>query len=129
MQEGQSKDERYLEGTTALLSSQGRQFSQRLRGFVDEMAPSLLLSGSSETLRVWTSTTERSKRTAQEFPRRTEWKALGDLNPGVCDGLTDEEIAKSYPDEYAEHLRNPYNHRYPRAEVWARHRGLAAPKR
>lgn len=70
---------------------------------------------------VWTSTTERSKRTAADFKRTTEWKALVDLNPGVCDGLMEKEIQESYPEEYAEHLRDPYSSRYPRAEVSTPH--------
>ena len=66
---------------------------------------------------VWTSTTERSKQTAVDFDRRSEWKALVDLNPGVCDGLTDVEVQARYPEEYSEHQLDPYFHRYGRAEV------------
>lgn len=41
-----------------------------------------------------------------------------ELNPGVIDGLTPAEIAKRFPDEAARAQRDPYSHRYPRAESY-----------
>ena len=43
--------------------------------------------------KVWTSTLQRTIETAQAlpFPKLT-WKALDELDAGVCDGMTYEEI-------------------------------------
>ena len=47
-QDGQSKDDRrYFEGTLALLSSEGRLFSHRLRRFLDDKWPTLRAFNSS----------------------------------------------------------------------------------
>lgn len=48
-------------------------------------------------LQVWTSTLQRTIETAQhlDFPKLT-WKALDELDAGVCDGMTYEEIEVDY---------------------------------
>ena len=40
------------------------------------------------------------------------------LNPGDCDGLTREEILARWPEEAPRRKRDPYHHRYPRAESY-----------
>jgi 6-phosphofructo-2-kinase / fructose-2,6-biphosphatase 4 len=40
------------------------------------------------------------------------------LNPGDCDGLTKHEILARWPEEIAQRRRDPYHHRYPRAESY-----------
>lgn len=42
---------------------------------------------------VWTSTLKRTMQTAQylDYPKLT-WKSLDELDAGVCDGMTYEEI-------------------------------------
>ena len=47
--------------------------------------------------KVWTSTLQRTIETAQELPYpKLTWKALDELDAGVCDGMTYEEIEVSY---------------------------------
>lgn len=41
-----------------------------------------------------------------------------ELNPGDVDGLTPEQIREKYPEEWARAERDPYAHRYPRAESY-----------
>jgi 6-phosphofructo-2-kinase / fructose-2,6-biphosphatase 2 len=50
---------------------------------------------------LWTSTMKRTIQTAQflKYPKK-QWKALDELDAGVCDGLTYEEIEKRYPDDF-----------------------------
>ena len=43
---------------------------------------------------------------------------LVQLNPGDCDGLTLQEIQTRWPEETAIRIRDPYHHRYPRAESY-----------
>jgi 6-phosphofructo-2-kinase/fructose-2,6-biphosphatase 4 len=43
---------------------------------------------------------------------------MNEINPGVIDGMTMSEIQDTYPEEYERSLREPYSHRYPRAESY-----------
>lgn len=40
------------------------------------------------------------------------------MNPGVIDGMSVREIRDTYPQEYEKSLKDPYAHRYPRAESY-----------
>lgn len=42
---------------------------------------------------------------------------MSQLNPGVCEKMSEKRIRADYPDEVAKHEADPYHHRYPRAEV------------
>lgn len=45
---------------------------------------------------VWTSTLQRTIQTAQNLPyQKLTWKSLDELDAGVCDGMTYEEIEVS----------------------------------
>jgi broad specificity phosphatase PhoE len=48
-------------------------------------------------LQVWTSTLQRTMQTASylKFEKKT-WKSLDELDAGVCDGMTYEEIEVSF---------------------------------
>jgi len=122
--DGQSTDDTtYKVGATAELSASGRKLSHKLKEFMDSnhsrLSPyPIQRPDEKRPLLVWTSTSERSKQTAADFPDMVEWKALVDLNPGVCDGLSEEQIKAKYPEEYERHRKDPFSHRYPRAESY-----------
>jgi 6-phosphofructo-2-kinase/fructose-2,6-biphosphatase 2 len=62
---------------------------------------------------VWTSTLQRTLQTAEYLPYpKLSWKALDELNAGLCDGMTYEEIAQQYPEDYANRDHDKYNYRY-----------------
>jgi 6-phosphofructo-2-kinase/fructose-2,6-biphosphatase 4 len=42
---------------------------------------------------------------------------MSQLNPGVCEKLSERAIRRIYPEEVVLHDKDPYHHRYPRAEV------------
>ncbi|KAK9459085.1 6-phosphofructo-2-kinase-domain-containing protein [Lipomyces oligophaga] len=71
---------------------------------------------------VWTSTRRRTIETASEFEKRgvrcRQRPQLSQMHPGLTDGLGTEEIERLYPDEVAEHVKDPYRHRFPRAESY-----------
>jgi broad specificity phosphatase PhoE len=46
------------------------------------------------------------------------WKALDEIDAGVCDGLTYEAIAATMPEEYAARAKNKFTYRYPRGESY-----------
>lgn len=73
-------------------------------------------------LLVWSSTRLRTVETANEFRRRgitvMERTSLRQLNPGVCEKLTPQQVLHLYPQEVTEHKADPYHHRFPRAESY-----------
>ena len=72
-------------------------------------------------LEVWTSTRRRTIETAQflvERGLRVRQRAqMSQMNPGVCEKMSESRIRREMPDEVAKHDEDPYHHRYPRAEV------------
>jgi broad specificity phosphatase PhoE len=68
---------------------------------------------------VWTSTLRRTTGTAEllGLPFRT-FKALDEIDAGVCDGMTYEEIAEGMPAEYEARTADKFRYRYPRGESY-----------
>ncbi|KAF9507878.1 hypothetical protein BS47DRAFT_1488635 [Hydnum rufescens UP504] len=64
-------------------------------------------------LTVWTSTLGRTIQTAAKlsYPKLT-WKSLDELDAGVCDGMTYEEIAEHYPEDFDARDEDKFNYRY-----------------
>lgn len=74
-----------------------------------------------KSLTVWTSTRRRTIETAQ-FLQEKNFKVrhrsqMSQLNPGVCEKMSEDRIRREFPDEVTKHDLDPYHHRYPRAEV------------
>jgi len=69
------------------LSRRGWAYARKLpEYFAKELPPDLQMT-------VWTSTFKRTRQTGQFLPYpHVEWRALDELDAGVCDGLTYEEI-------------------------------------
>jgi 6-phosphofructo-2-kinase/fructose-2,6-biphosphatase 2 len=66
-------------------------------------------------LTVWTSTLKRTISTARFLPatyNQLQWKALDELDSGVCDGLTYKEIEEIYPEDFKARDDDKYNYRY-----------------
>lgn len=58
-----------------------------------------------DRLQVWTSTLRRTIQTASLLPyEKLTWKSLDELDAGVCDGMTYEEIAVRLALALAPHL-------------------------
>lgn len=43
---------------------------------------------------------------------KLEWKALDEIDSGVCDGLTYQQIADRYPEDFQARDDDKYNYRY-----------------
>ena len=43
---------------------------------------------------------------------------MSQLNPGICESMSERRMRLEYPDEVAKHDLDPYHHRYPRAESY-----------
>ncbi|CAO3651199.1 unnamed protein product [Cunninghamella blakesleeana] len=69
--------------------------------------------GQGQNLTVWTSTMKRTIQTADGLPfPKLQWKALDELDAGVCDGMTYEEIEEKYPEDFANRDEDKFNYRY-----------------
>ncbi|AQZ09540.1 YLR345W [Zygosaccharomyces parabailii] len=71
---------------------------------------------------VWTAPRKRTYDTAKYFEEKgitvRQRSQLQQLHPGVVADMSEEEIKKKYPREYAESLKDPYHYRFPRAESY-----------
>jgi 6-phosphofructo-2-kinase/fructose-2,6-biphosphatase 4 len=90
----------------------------------EERQDVVALGGPDEPLRpmaIWTSTRRRTRETASYLQKRgfkaRQRAQMSQLNPGVCEKMSERAIRREYPDEVAKHEADPYHHRYPRAEV------------
>ncbi|XP_068988917.1 6-phosphofructo-2-kinase/fructose-2,6-bisphosphatase isoform X1 [Bombus flavifrons] len=70
-------------------------------------------------LRVWTSWLKRTIQTASDVNVPQErWKALNEIDAGICEEMTYEEIAEKYPTDFAARDQNKFSYRYPRGESY-----------
>jgi 6-phosphofructo-2-kinase/fructose-2,6-biphosphatase 4 len=112
------------------LSDDGRKYAERMAETLlahrEAERKERIAAGASEQtalkpLTVWTSTRRRGVETAtaldQAGYRVRQRSQMSQLNPGVCEKMSQEALRKTYPQEVAKHEIDPYHHRYPRAEV------------
>ncbi|XP_043570073.1 6-phosphofructo-2-kinase/fructose-2,6-bisphosphatase 3 isoform X5 [Chiloscyllium plagiosum] len=93
------------------LSYRGKKFSSALSTFLEEQ--------NLKDLKVWTSQLKRTIQTAEVLGGRYEqWKALNEIDAGVCEDLTYEEIKEQHPEEYALREQDKYYYRYPTGESY-----------
>lgn len=93
------------------LSQAGREYARRLGEFMQsKIQPGLV---------VHCSTLRRTHQTAQPIglPFRA-WKALDEIDAGVCDGMTYEEIEEKMPEEFAARKEDKLRYRYPQGESY-----------
>jgi len=73
-------------------------------------------------LTIWTSPRRRTVETAQYLQERgyivRQRSQMSQLNPGVCEKMSERRIRLEYPEEVLKHEADPYHHRYPRAESY-----------
>ncbi|GAB0202333.1 6-phosphofructo-2-kinase/fructose-2,6-bisphosphatase 1 [Grus japonensis] len=76
-------------------------------------------SQSIRELKVWTSHMKRTIETAEALGVPYEqWKALNEIDAGVCEEMTYEEIQERYPEEFALRDQDKYRYRYPKGESY-----------
>ena len=99
-------------GGDADISERGEAYARALPDLVAQSVPEGC------RLTIWTSTLKRTIQTARflaQSPRgydKLEWKALDELDSGVCDGLTYQEIEDQYPEDFRARDDDKYNYRY-----------------
>jgi len=98
-------------GTDMPLTSRGATFAQSLAAFIGKQNPG---PGT-----IWTSTLQRTIQTAMPLERHThQLKVLDEIDAGICDGMTYEQIAEQMPGEFARRNTDKLRYRYPRGESY-----------
>ncbi|XP_006004045.1 6-phosphofructo-2-kinase/fructose-2,6-bisphosphatase 1-like [Latimeria chalumnae] len=93
------------------LSPRGKMFASQLENYIKEQ--------DIKDLKVWTSHKKRTIQTAERLGVPYEqWKALNEIDAGVCEEMTYEEIQKCYPREFALRDQDKYRYRYPKGESY-----------
>ncbi|KIL67464.1 hypothetical protein M378DRAFT_9255 [Amanita muscaria Koide BX008] len=93
-------------GGDSLLSPRGLQYAKALPALIKETVGDAALT-------VWTSTLRRTIQTASYLPYpKLTWKSVDELDAGVCDGMTYDEIEQAYPDDFANRDEDKFNYRY-----------------
>ncbi|XP_041712557.1 6-phosphofructo-2-kinase/fructose-2,6-bisphosphatase isoform X4 [Coregonus clupeaformis] len=89
------------------LSPRGHKYATALGSFIK--------SQHIKDLKVWTSHMKRTIQTAEHLGIPYEqWKALNEIDAGVCEELTYEEIQDNHPEEFALRDQDKYRYRYPK---------------
>ncbi|CAG9788609.1 unnamed protein product [Diatraea saccharalis] len=99
-------------GGDASLSARGQLYASALADHMNAV-------GSREPLTVWTSELRRTKQTAADIraPKRAV-RALNELDAGICEGLTYEEMQERFPQEFAWRDQDKLRYRYPWGESY-----------
>ena len=125
-------------GGDSNLSERGECYSQVLYDFVREKMEEdeLLLKEmtqdgnedqlnehySLKSLSVWTSTLRRTMQTAAPLKGLCStvmhWKALDEIDAGICEGMTYEQVKEQMPVEYYAREKDKFRYRYPRGESY-----------
>ncbi|XP_047319534.1 6-phosphofructo-2-kinase/fructose-2,6-bisphosphatase [Impatiens glandulifera] len=112
---GESRDNvRGRIGGDSGLSDTGEIYAKKLSNFVEKRLKS------ERAASIWTSTLQRTIISASPivgFPK-IQWRALDEINAGVCDGMTYEEIKKNMAEEYESRKKDKLRYRYPRGESY-----------
>ncbi|CAK1361571.1 putative 6-phosphofructo-2-kinase/fructose-2,6-bisphosphatase [Cercospora beticola] len=127
---GTTREEETFKGD-ASLSAEGWDYAKRMTDAIvahRETEREMLIkngapeSTASKPLQVWTSTRKRTVETATFFEklgyRVRQRSQMSQLNPGVCEKLSERRIRELFPEEVDKHEQDPYHHRYPRAESY-----------
>lgn len=100
-------------GGDSELSAAGHRYAQSLAAFVARRYPD------DSSIAVWSSSLRRAVQTAAALGRRSvAWRTLDEINAGICDGMTYEQIKQEMPNEYEARARDKFRYRYPRGESY-----------
>lgn len=99
-------------GGDADLTSRGQEFSKKLGDFFNGLSDK-------QNLKVWTSWMKRAIDTAHYIDAVQErWKTLNEIDSGVCDDLTYEEMKERWPEDFEARDVDKFGFRYPRGESY-----------
>jgi broad specificity phosphatase PhoE/predicted kinase len=95
------------------LTPNGQRYGHSLADLLDRSYPE------PDSVVIWTSSLKRALQTANPLGRRSfSWRALDEIDAGICDGMSYEQIRQQLPDEYEARRRDKFHYRYPRGESY-----------
>jgi broad specificity phosphatase PhoE/predicted kinase len=102
-----------LLGGDSELSPRGEEYAKNLAAFVHSQAPR------EANVNVWTSTLKRTIQTAAPLTRKPQaWRALDEIDAGICDGMTYPQIKEQMPEVHTARTADKFRYRYPRGESY-----------
>ncbi len=110
--------------TDSELSSRGLEFSKALADFLecDELDFMKVDSAEKDKWVLWCATTRGARQTASRSKHLShvyvEWRALREIEVGVCDGLSAEQVKARFPHEHRSRIQDKLSYRYPRGESY-----------
>ena len=126
---GTTRDEDSFK-SDASLSDEGEDYARKMGDALiahrESERQTLIKNGAPETttlkpLTIWTSTRRRTVETSEYLAsqgyRVRQRSQMSQLHPGVCEKMSERRIREEFPEEVAKHGKDPYHHRYPRAEA------------
>ena len=117
---GESEDNvKNIIGGDSSLSELGKLYGESLKQFF--IKESKGFHEYTEKPKVFCSTLKRSIETSEYLSflgKKISIKALDELNVGICDGLSYEEIKIKYPKDYEERMKDKLRYRYTRGESY-----------
>lgn len=100
------------------LSPRGLKYAERLTKYLGGTSGSPT-TGNLKPKLIWTSELQRTISTARNIPsNRTCLKELNEIDAGICEGLTYEEIQERFPQEFAWRDQDKLKYRYPHGESY-----------
>jgi broad specificity phosphatase PhoE/predicted kinase len=102
-------------GGDSELSPRGVAYARSLAAFMESRR-----EDTESEITVWTSQLKRTIQTGSYLPESPlSWRALDEIDAGVCDGMTYTEIRRTYPYDFAARAEDKLGYRYPRGESYA----------
>jgi broad specificity phosphatase PhoE len=100
-------------GSDSDLAPRGHRYARSLVGYMMRTVPDY------DRLVVWTSSLQRTIQTGACLERPTsQWRALDEIDAGLCDGMSYAEIRAAMPDEWEARKKDKLHYRYPRGESY-----------
>lgn len=102
-------------GGDPALTERGRTYAQRLAAFMERE----FTAAGKPLPQIWTSQLQRTRQTAELIPAlNMRWRALNEIDAGICEGLTYESVAEKHPDVAAARKNDKLRFRYPGGESY-----------
>jgi broad specificity phosphatase PhoE len=104
-------------GGNSSLSELGVKYTQALKLFMDKERESL----GGEKFTIYSSTLRRTLQTTEEIKHLGQHivlKCLDEIDAGICENMTYEDVEKVYPKEFEERTKDKLRYRYPRGESY-----------
>lgn len=106
-------NEKGLIGGDPDLTRKGQRYAHALADHLDASFPE------PNSVVIWTSSLKRAVQTANPLGRRSlAWRALDEIDAGVCDAMSYAQIQQQLPDEYEARRNDKFHYRYPRGESY-----------